>query len=196
MLTQAQIANRLGDHFVLSPYGPQGFLEKLASLGLRVIEDRLGPSDSEDGRDAGPLIEAMASYAHQAWLEAQLEQGTSSRVAAWGEEFMVPFGQLSERGQEFDRVIMRAILAAISDTGHVVIEDQPDHIAVFRPDGWQIQHSVECRISGKLLDCEIHKAVVADTRDGQPPWVSNGRYRVSLNEEGDGYYERIEDAVG
>ena len=58
------------------------------------------------------IVEAMAKSAHDAWMRAQRLEGTTSRLAAWGEEFMVPYSMLSERGREFDRVIMRAILKA------------------------------------------------------------------------------------
>ena len=60
------------------------------------------------------LVEAMAESAHNSWWNTYIALGYTSRKAAWGEEFMVPFAELSERGKEFDRMIMRAIL----DTFH------------------------------------------------------------------------------
>jgi hypothetical protein len=66
------------------------------------------------------IIEAMAESAHQAWWEAYLALGYTSRRAEWGEEFMVPFADLSHQGQEFDRVIMRAILRALDAQGYEV----------------------------------------------------------------------------
>ncbi len=66
------------------------------------------------------LVEAMAESAHEAWYKAQLAQGCLSRLSPWGEQFMVPFAALSERGKEFDRVIMRAILAAFDREGYEV----------------------------------------------------------------------------
>lgn len=75
------------------------------------------------GREASDLkiIEAMAKSAHEAWMMAQRQEGTTSRLAAWGEEFMVPFEKLSERGKEFDRVIMCAILTAFDGCGFKVV---------------------------------------------------------------------------
>ena len=64
------------------------------------------------------LVNAMAEAAHKAWMEAVATQGYTSRRSPWGEECMVPFDQLSERAQEFDRVIVRAILR--------VLKTQPD----------------------------------------------------------------------
>lgn len=70
--------------------------------------------------DREKLVEAMAESAHEAWFQAQTNEGVHSRKAEWGEEFMVPFHQLSERGREFDRVIMRAILKAFDKLGYEV----------------------------------------------------------------------------
>jgi hypothetical protein len=67
------------------------------------------------------VVEAMAESAHQAWMEAYQALGYQSRKALWGEEFMVPFADLSAQGQEFDRVIMRAILAALERQGFAVV---------------------------------------------------------------------------
>jgi hypothetical protein len=69
------------------------------------------------------LVEEMARSAHSAWMRAQRLSGVSSRAAPWGEEFMVPFRKLSERGREFDRIIMRAILAAFRRKGYCVQKD-------------------------------------------------------------------------
>jgi len=63
-------------------------------------------------RERKALVESMAESAHNCWWAAYKQLGYTSRLAAWGEEFMVPYEQLSEQGKEFDRVIMRAILAA------------------------------------------------------------------------------------
>lgn len=67
------------------------------------------------------LVEAMAESAHNSWWETYKRLGYTSRKAAWGEEFMVPYEQLSEQGKEFDRMIMRAILSRFDLEGFVVI---------------------------------------------------------------------------
>ncbi len=71
--------------------------------------------------DAERVVESMAESAHDAWLQACVGMGYMSRKAEWGEEFMVPFDKLSERGKEFDRVIMRAILVALDEQGFAVV---------------------------------------------------------------------------
>lgn len=63
------------------------------------------------------IVQAMAESAHNAWWQTYIELGYTSRKAAWGEEFMVPFEQLSERGKEFNRMIMRAILQRLDKEG-------------------------------------------------------------------------------
>lgn len=68
------------------------------------------------------LVEAMAESAHNAWMQSYVAQGYTSRKAAWGEEFMVPFDALSERGKELDRMIMRAILDAFDRNGLQVVK--------------------------------------------------------------------------
>lgn len=67
------------------------------------------------------IVQAMARSAHRAWMAAQKREGVTSRRAEWGEEFMVSFAKLSERGREFDRVIMRAILRAFDKQGLRVV---------------------------------------------------------------------------
>lgn len=64
-----------------------------------------------------PLVQTMAESAHEAWMEGCRSYGITSRRAEWGEEFMVPFEDLTETGREFDRIIMRAILRAFDDLG-------------------------------------------------------------------------------
>lgn len=60
-----------------------------------------------------PDIEIVAAEVHQAWIDAKLAQGISSRPAATGEEQMVPYTQLSEPLKELDRATVRAVYAAI-----------------------------------------------------------------------------------
>ena len=69
------------------------------------------------------IVEKMAESAHNAWMGTYLGLGYISRKAEWGEEFMVPFEDLSERGKEFDRVIMRAILEAFDKMNMKVVEN-------------------------------------------------------------------------
>lgn len=56
------------------------------------------------------IVEIMAEHAHNEWMAASAALGITSRLSHWGEEQMVPYDELSERCQEFDKVIMRGIL--------------------------------------------------------------------------------------
>lgn len=67
------------------------------------------------------LVEAMAESAHDAWMATYISWGLTSRKAEWGEEFMVPFSELTERGKELDRSIMRGILDAFDEQGLMVM---------------------------------------------------------------------------
>jgi len=67
------------------------------------------------------IVAAMAESAHNAWWEYYKASGYTSRKAEWGEEFMVPFSELSERGKELDRIIMRSILMTFDQIGLKVV---------------------------------------------------------------------------
>lgn len=82
------------------------------------------PWDDEVAVD-DELVEGMAESAHDAWWGAYRELGYLSRLAEWGEEFMVPFADLSEQGKEFDRIIMRAIFAFFDSVGIQVVRPTP-----------------------------------------------------------------------
>jgi hypothetical protein len=60
-----------------------------------------------------PDIETVAAYVHQAWMDAKLAQGITSRTAEDGEELCVPYDQLSEKQKEMDRGLVRTVYAAI-----------------------------------------------------------------------------------
>lgn len=60
-----------------------------------------------------PDIEIVASEVHQAWIEAKLAQGITSRPAADGTEQMVPYAELPDALKELDRATVRAVYAAI-----------------------------------------------------------------------------------
>lgn len=60
-----------------------------------------------------PPIEAVAAKVHEAWMQAKLAQGITSRKSEKGEELMVDYDQLSEEAKELDRGSVRAVFAAI-----------------------------------------------------------------------------------
>jgi hypothetical protein len=58
------------------------------------------------------LIERVAADVHQAWIEAKIAQGITSRPSADGVEQMVPYDDLPYELQELDRATVRAVLAS------------------------------------------------------------------------------------
>jgi hypothetical protein len=60
-----------------------------------------------------PDIEAVAARVHEAWMQAKLARGITSRKSETGEELMVSYEQLSEEAKELDRGTVKAVYAAI-----------------------------------------------------------------------------------
>ena len=60
-----------------------------------------------------PDIEAVAAKVHEAWMQAKLAQGITTRKSEIGEELMVDYGELSEEAKELDRGSVRAVCEAI-----------------------------------------------------------------------------------
>lgn len=56
------------------------------------------------------IVETMAAALHTYWVEEYRKAGFTSRLSSWGDEFMLPWEELSERSKDFDR---RGILAAV-----------------------------------------------------------------------------------
>lgn len=84
--------------------------------------------------------------------------------------------RLARTGDHEDHVADQ-IIAAIEAS-------QPDHIIEFdaRDDGWamHVQHSMACRLAGKLLDCPTARA---SNYLGVAGWDGRvGRYRVAVDE--------------
>jgi hypothetical protein len=58
-----------------------------------------------------------------------------------------------------------------------------DHYVHFTEDGWTTEHSVECRLSGHMHECEYHTAVSRVAGEYDPDRV--GRWKItSLDSEG------------
>jgi hypothetical protein len=66
------------------------------------------------------LVNTLAEAAHDGWMQGKLAQGITSRLSEWGEEFMVPYTALSERGKDIDRSAVRSVLAALDRAGYTV----------------------------------------------------------------------------
>jgi hypothetical protein len=60
-----------------------------------------------------PDLETVAAIVQRDWMEQKRAGGTHSRVSEWGEELMVPYDQLSDRGKEQNRALVRTVYAAI-----------------------------------------------------------------------------------
>lgn len=63
------------------------------------------------------LVEMLAPKAHDGWMAGNLAAGVTSRVAGWGEEFMVPYPKLSERAKDIDRAAVNLVLDGLAELG-------------------------------------------------------------------------------
>lgn len=63
-------------------------------------------------------LDRLAEAAHDAWYAEKsrrlAELGRSTWPSETGEEQLVPWSQLSEPVREFDRIVVRAILAVVA----------------------------------------------------------------------------------
>ena len=58
-----------------------------------------------------------------------------------------------------------------------------DHYVIFTEDRWTVEHSVECRLSGRMHECEYHEAVAAIATEFDPDMA--GRWRIDeIDSEG------------
>lgn len=72
------------------------------------------------------LIEKLSEAAHAGWMEGKRAQGIKSRLSEWGEEFMVPYSEMSERAKDIDRAAVRSVIDAIRALGCRVVTVDPD----------------------------------------------------------------------
>lgn len=66
--------------------------------------------------------------------------------------------------------------AALDLLGH-------DHYVIFTEDRWTVEHSVECKLSGRMHECEYHEAIADGAADYHARY-GNGRWRLLLDEDG------------
>jgi hypothetical protein len=64
-----------------------------------------------------PDVDITAEKVHQAWIDSKLKQGITSRISEWGEEFMQPYWQLSEKAKDMDKATVIAVYEAIKAAG-------------------------------------------------------------------------------
>jgi hypothetical protein len=60
-----------------------------------------------------PDIEQVSAEVHKAWMASKTAKGITTRKSEDGEELMVPYECLSEKGKEPDRQTVRVVYAAI-----------------------------------------------------------------------------------
>ena len=65
-----------------------------------------------------------------------------------------------------------------------------DHYVIFTGDGWTTEHSIECRLSGRMSECEWHEAI-RQAADVMVPDLL-GRWRITGISEGLPDLERAE----
>ncbi|MCU1590053.1 MAG: hypothetical protein JWP11_1309 [Frankiales bacterium] len=72
---------------------------------------------------------------------------------------------------------------------------QPEHFLTFQEDGWQMQHSMACRLQGQLLSCATHQAA-KDLVDSLGPRGAAAQaglsYVVALTREDETLLELVE----
>ena len=82
------------------------------------------------------------------------------------------------------RIALEAAAPLIEAAERQRIYDQlgHGHFVIFTEDGWTVEHSVECRLSGHMHECELHTAVGRVIGCGAPV---AGRWRIDgIDSEG------------
>jgi len=93
----------------------------------------------------------------------------------------------AEPGDKPDRALLHAadaVLARLHAGGYTVVEDDPRHLLQFTDSGWTLQHSLTCRLDGRLFDCPVNTAVSAWLRDDGDPRM-RGLFHVDVDDHGD-----------
>jgi hypothetical protein len=82
-----------------------------------------------------------------------------------------------------------AVVAAVepliraSERERVYAELGNDHHVIFTEDRWTIEHSVECRLSGRMHECEYHEAIAGIAAGFEPELA--GRWLITgIDSEG------------
>lgn len=93
--------------------GPTGGWQVSPKAMCESIE-RLTASNSPglEGNDL-PDVEIVSAKAHEAWMNAKLKSGFTTRKSESGEELMVPYSELTEAAKDLDRQVVLTIYAAI-----------------------------------------------------------------------------------
>jgi hypothetical protein len=81
---------------------------------------------------------------------------------------------------EPSRVIAEAVAA---ERKRIYDELGHDHFVIFTADRWTVEHSVECRLSGHMHECEYHVALRCITKR-KPKRDMLGRWRIASIDSG------------
>lgn len=76
-------------------------------------------------------------------------------------------------------------LLKIQDGDLVKIIEQPEHYVTFGEDGWVVEHSLNCRMGGDMINCPYHAAIERWAAEFQRPADNGKRYCiVRIDERG------------
>jgi Family of unknown function (DUF6085) len=79
----------------------------------------------------------------------------------------------------------RADWRAVADAVRMVLYAKlgNEHWVIFTEDGWTVEHSIECRLSGHMHECGWHNAIKAIATEYDPDMA--GRWRITgIDSEG------------
>lgn len=113
--------------------------------------------------------EALGRLVRQIWTDWAREQRDPK--ASW----LTPWEELDAGQREVDMRIGEAV--ALAEREQIYAELGNDHYVIFTENGWTVEHSMECRLSGHMHECPHHEAVslVADL----PMPSMLGRWRIA-----------------
>lgn len=75
-----------------------------------------------------------------------------------------------------------ALTAVVADAARIAAIDTPEHVLVLGPDRWTVEHTLDCRESGRMAECEVHERIADWIDEVGEPDLPKGRYYVG---EGD-----------
>ena len=126
-----------------------------------------GPVSRGGGSSSVDLsaLDEAASWLRDIIDGAQVVVGLKDRLTAAGE-------CLERAGRD----------AVAAERARLYAELGNDHFVIFTEDGWTTEHSIECRLSGRMSECAWHEAVKRITAAWTPDML--GRWRITGISEG------------
>lgn len=99
------------------------------------------------------------------------------RLMADAIEGILPVELAGERGKQYSNIGANAALIALKAS-------QPDHLVHFGIDGWTMQHSMECRLEGRLFECTVNAAAEEYFSEAEDTPPFGWRFVVALEDGG------------